>query len=224
MNWEVTHKNPKVVAAFTAYKTFVLDIATHYAGSRLIEHLDISSLGDESQLAISDNYPEPVTTIRTIGELRKSFDSGEYSQLCLRQATIQLCTAFEVFFNSISEIYGISDNSLELVQVTYKRISTSPIKLGNKTIKQIRKLHKELSFESALNYDEVLAKITSIIETRNCIVHSAGIVPDAGKLIRLSAYAMHHKIGDQLFIPSNSLDDFLHYMGIHIIGFVKNLP
>lgn len=224
MNWELNHHNPAVAAAFTAYRGFVLNIATHYAGSRLMEHLDLSSLGDDLHLAISDDFPEFITTIRTVGDLRNYISSGEYSQLCSRQATVQLCTAFELFFDTISEIYGISDSSLNVVNATYNVASASPITLGNRAIKQIRKLHDQLSIQSVLNNDEVLVKLTAIVEARNCIVHSAGVVPDANKVLRLSAYALRHNIGDQLHLPNNLLDDFLHYMGIHIMAFVKRLP
>lgn len=175
-------------------------------------------------MAISDDFPEVLTTIRTVGDLRKSMSSGEYGQLCLRQATVQLCTAFEVFFDTVSKIYGVSENSLNVVEASYALISASPIKLGNKTIKQIRKLHDQLSIHSVLNNDEVLVKLTAIVEARNCIVHSAGVVSDANKVLRLSAYAIRHNVGDQLHFPANLFDDFLHYMGIHIVAFVKRLP
>lgn len=224
MNWEVTHHNPAVIAAFNAYRSFVLSVATQYAGSRLMEQLDLSSLGDDLPLAISDDFPEVITTIRTVGDLRRSMSSGEYGQLCLRQATVQLCTAFEVFFDTISEIYNISESSLNAVDAIYNVISTSPIRLGNKAIKQIRKLHERLSIQSVLNNDEVLVKLTAIVEARNCIVHFAGVVPDANKVLRLSAYAIRHNVGNHLHLPDNLLDDFLHYMGIHIVAFVKRLP
>lgn len=224
MNWEATHHNPAVAAAFIAYRSFVLSVATQYAGSRLMEQLDLTSVGDDLPLAISDDFPEVITTIRTVGDLRKSMSSGEYGQLCLRQATVQLCTAFEVFFDTISDIYGIQESSLKVVDATYAATTTSPIRLGNRTIKQIRKLHEQLSIQSVLNNDEVLVKITAIIEARNCIVHYAGAVPDNNKVLRLSAYAIRHSINDQLHLADNLLDDFLHYMGIHIVAFVKKLP
>jgi len=70
MNWEITHHDPRVVSAFSAYRNFVLGIATHCSGSRLIEQLDLSALGDDLRLSISDDFPEAVTTIRTVGNLR----------------------------------------------------------------------------------------------------------------------------------------------------------
>lgn len=165
MNWEITHHNPSVAAAFSAYRSFVLSVATQYAGSRLMEQLDLSSVGDDLPLAISDDFPEVITTIRTVGDLRKSIRGGEYGQLCLRQATVQLCTAFEVFFDTVSDIYGVSENSLKKnVKATYSVISASPIELGNRAIKQIRKLHERLSIQSVLNNDEVLVKLTAIVE------------------------------------------------------------
>lgn len=224
MNWEITHPNPRVASAFSAYRSFVLGIATHYAGSRLMEKLDLSALGDDLRLSISDDFPETVTTIRTVGYLRHAIRTGEYGQLCLRQATVQLCTSFEVFFDTISEIYGVSVGRSDCVSATYRLISSFPIRLGNKAIMQIRKLHSQLSIQSVLNEDEVLVKLTAIIEARNCIVHSAAVVSEAKTVERLRAYAINHCVGDSLHLKDNLLDDFLHYMGIHIVAFVKRLP
>lgn len=224
MNWEIFHSDPRVVSAFSAYRNFVLGIATHYAGSRLMEQLDLSALGDDLRLSISNDFPEAVTTVRTVGELRNAVKTGEYGQLCLRQATVQLCTAFEVFFDTVSEIYGISVSRSDCVSATYRAISASPIALGNRTIMQIRKLHNQLSIQSVLNKDEVLVKLTAIIEARNCIVHSAAVVSDEKKVERLKAYAIHQNVGDLLQFKDNLFDDFLHYMGIHIVAFVKGLP
>lgn len=224
MNWEVSHQNPDVAAAFAAYRSFVLGIATHYAGSRLMEQLDLSSLGNTLRLSISDDFPEALTTIRTVGDLRQSMTCGEYGQLCLRLATVQLCTAFEIFFDTISDIYGISVNNRDAVSASYHVIAASPITLGNKAIMQIRKLHNQLSIQSVLNNDEVLVKLTAIIEARNCIVHSASVVSDVNKVLKLSAYAIRHSVGDTLHLKDNLFDDFLHYMGIHIVAFVKRLP
>lgn len=224
MNWEISHHDPRVMSAFSAYRNFVLGVATHYAGSRLMEKLDLSALGDDLRLSISDDFPEAVTTIRTVGDLRNAVKTGEYGQLCLRQATVQLCTAFEVFFETVSEIYGIAVSRSDCVSATYRVISTSPLTLGNRAIMQIRKLHDKLSIQSVLNEDEVLVKLTAIIEARNCIVHSAALVSDAKTVERLKAYAIHHSVGESLQLKDNLLDDFLHYMGIHMVAFVKRLP
>jgi hypothetical protein len=224
MNWEISHPDPRVVSAFSAYRSFVLGIATQYAGSRLMEQLDLSALGDDLCLSVSDDFPEAVTTIRTVGDLRNAMKTGEYGQLCLRQATVQLCTAFEVFFDTVSEIYGISVGRSDCVSATYRVISAFPIALGNKAIMQIRKLHNQLFIQSVLNEDEVFVKLAAIIEARNCIVHSAAIVSDAKTVERLRAYAIHHSVGESLQLKDNLFDDFLHYMGIHITAFVKRLP
>src|SRR6218665_2273147 len=86
-------RNPQVVAAFNDYRSYLLRIATLYAGARLIEALDLSALGEIFKLAISDDFPETATTIRTVPHLNPNFVSREYGQLALGLATIQLCTA-----------------------------------------------------------------------------------------------------------------------------------
>ena len=225
MNWDAPHDDPRVESAYAAYRNYVLSVATHYAGTRLLEHFDTSSLGEDVGLAISDNFSEGLTTIRTVGELKNSIATGEYGQLCLRLAVVNLCTAFEVLFDSISEIYSVSvKSSGDSVSASYHRVSTSPEKLGNKTIMQIRKLHTKLSFDSVLNADEALMKLNAIIEARNCIVHSGAKIQDEKPMRRLKAYAINHNVGETLHLPDNLLDDFLHYMGIHVVGFIKKLP
>ena len=96
--------------------------------------------------------------------------------------------------------------------------------LGNKTIKQIRKLHQVLKINSVLNRDEVLVKLSAIIEVRNCITHSAGKVLSQRTVARLRNYAIHHEVGETIELRNNILDDFLHYMVIHILGFLNEIP
>ena len=130
-----------------------------------------------------------------------------------------------MLFDSISEIYSVSVKApADCVSATYHRVSASPEVLGNKTIMQIRKLHTKLSFDSVLNIDEALMKLNAIIEARNCIVHSGARIQDEKPMRRLKAYAINHSIGETLHLPDNLLDDFLHYMGIHVVSFIKKLP
>lgn len=223
MDWNVSISNPQVAAVYDAYKNFVMNVATHYAGSRLMEHVEIDRLEHDSELALSNDFSDGFTTIRTVADLVKSMQSGEYGQLCLRLATVQLCTAFEVFFDAISKIYSVVEGNSP-ISVTYKAFSPDPILLGNKAIKQIRKLHNNLGIWSVINNDEVLVKITAIIEVRNCIIHSGGRVKEPKVAERLKAYAIHHKVDDVVILRDNILDDFLHYMAIHIVALVKKLP
>lgn len=213
MDWEITHRDPRVASAFAAYRDFVLGVATHYAGSRLMEQLDLSPLGDDLRLSISDDFPDGLTTIRSVRDLRNSIETGEYGQLCLRLAIVQLCTAFEVFFDAVADIHGIPASRGDSVSATCHRVSASPLVLGNRAIVQIRKLHRRLAIRSVLDNDEVLVKLTAIIEVRNCIVHSAAVVADDRTALRLRAYAIDHAVGEMLHLADNLLDDFLHYMG-----------
>lgn len=223
MEWDVSISNPQVAAAYGAYRDFVMDVATHYAGSRLIECLEIDGLKSDSELALSDNFPDGLTTICTIADLVENVQSGEYGQLSLRLATVQLCTAFEVLFDAIGVIYSVNEGKSPVL-ATYKPVSPDPIPLGNKTIKKIRNLHDRLGMWSVINNDEALVKIAAIIEVRNCIVHSAGRVTDSKVVDRLKAYGIRLKTDNVIMLCSNILDDFLHYMAIHVVALVKKLP
>ena len=225
MDWDITIANPRVSTAFGAYHAFVMNVATHYAGSRLLEQLDLAKLGSDSQLALSNNFSAGYTTIRTVGELERCVRSGDYGQLALRLATIQLCTAFEAFFDDVCDIYGVTILKSEpAVLASYRVASVVPFELGNKTIKQIRKLHVALGVNSRLNDDEVLVRLSAIIEVRNCIIHCLGKVTDKRSIERLKAYALRYNLGDSIELHDNHLDDFLHYMAIHVGLFVKCAP
>jgi hypothetical protein len=224
MDWNVPIRNEEVTTAYSAYKEFVLGVATHYAGSRLLETLDLEGLGSDVEIALSDNFGDYFTTIRNVGDLDQSVKAGHYAQLSLRFATIQLCTAFEVLFDSVSRTYGVSVHKEPDVAATYRTLSNAPILLGNKTIKQIRKLHCMLGVDSVLNYDEVLVKLTAIIEVRNCFVHSAGKVPNERIGTRLKAYAIQQSVGEPIRLSDNHFDDFLHYMLLHVRAFMKVIP
>lgn len=64
MNWDSTGTNAKVVNAFNDYKDFVFRIATLYAGTRLIETVDMGALGQSFKLPLSNDFDEVMTTIR----------------------------------------------------------------------------------------------------------------------------------------------------------------
>ncbi|RQS04939.1 hypothetical protein DIE07_27560 [Burkholderia sp. Bp9002] len=197
-------------------------MATHFAGSRILEALDLAPLGPETEIALSNDFADYFTTIRNVGDLVQSIESGYYSQLSLRLATIQLCTAFEVLFDSIARTFGVTDDDAPAIEAAYGR--AAPIKLGNKTIRQIRKLHRVLGIDTVLNDDEVLIKLSAIIEVRNCFIHSGGRVSTEGKQRRIGAYGILCEVGESLQLKRNHFDDFLHYVIIHVQGFVKFLP
>jgi hypothetical protein len=96
------------------------------------------------------------------------------------------------------------------------------VKLGNKALMQIRKIHTVNSLSSVLNTDEVLIKLAAIIETRNCIAHSGGLVTTQKAKDRLWAYKISSEVGKPLSLKNNHLDDFLHYMAINVRSFVNN--
>ncbi|RBB36985.1 hypothetical protein DPV79_23585 [Burkholderia reimsis] len=222
MDWNIPIANEEVAAAYAAFKAYVLGVATHFAGSRLLEALDLASLGPETEIALSNDFSDYFTTVRNVGDLVQSIESGYYSQLSLRLATIQLCTAFEVLFDSIARAYGVTADNEPPVEAPYG--AAAPIQLGNKTIRQIRKLHRVLGIDTVLNEDEVLLKLSAIIEVRNCFIHSGGRVPSEGKQVRLSVYGIFSKAGGSVHLKHNHFDDFLHYVLIHVQGFVKFLP
>ncbi|MBR8333077.1 hypothetical protein KDW69_15640 [Burkholderia ambifaria] len=222
MDWNTPIANQEVAVAYGAFKDYVLGVATHFAGSRLLEALDLAPLEPETEIALSNDFSDYFTTIRNVGDLVQSIESGNYSQLSLRLATIQLCTAFEVLFDSIARTYGVTDNNAPAIEATYGKAVR--IKLGNKTIRQIRKLHRALEIDTVLNDDEVLIKLSAIIEVRNCFIHSGGRVSTEEKQLRIGAYGIPCAVGDSLQLKHNHFDDFLHYMLIHIRAFVTCTP
>jgi len=173
MNWEPESKNVAILKAFGDYRDFVMRIATLHAGTRLVEQLDFSALAPTTNLPLSDNFPEGMTTVRTIAQLTDSIRTGEYGQLAVGLAVIQLCTAFEIFFDNAAAAYGISVTSSDAFYVTH---NTTAIKLGNKALMQIRKIHNTHGMKSPIGTDDTLIKLAAIIEARNCFTHSGGIV------------------------------------------------
>lgn len=225
MEWEIEVKHPAISQAYEAYRDFVLGAATQYAGARLLEQIDLSALDTELPLALSDMSSESFTTIRTIGQLSDSITEGHYAQLCIRQATVQLCTAFESFYNSVCLIFQLPESAMVKSIPAYCRtLSPNPFDLGNKTIRQIRSLHEHLKLDSVLNDDQVLIKLSAIIEVRNCVVHSGGRVTTQKQIDRLKTYGFRVQCGDLLTLKDKLFDDFLHYMAIHTKAFVRCLP
>lgn len=223
MNWEPRSTNPAVLAALNDYRDFVMRIATLYAGTRLIEAIDLSALGASTKLALSNDFPESMTTVRTVEQLCSSIRSGEYAQLALGLAIIQLCTAFEIFFDRTADAYSISVSQSDAFDATHSSIGGS-VKLGNKALMQIRKIHQTKAIKSPLNSDEVLIKLAAIIEARNCFTHSGGVVSTQKAKDRLWAYRIQSVVGQKLALKNNHLDDFLHYMAINVMAFVNNAP
>lgn len=223
MDWTPKTTNPAVLEALTNYRDFVMRIATLYAGTRLIESIDLSELGGATKLAISNDFPEGMTTIRTVDQLSQSIKDGEYGQLALGLGVIQLCTAFEIFFDAIALTYGVSVSPADSFDATHHSVGGT-IKLGNKALMQIRKLHTTLGISTPLNGDEVLIKLASIIEARNCFTHAGGVVTTQKAKDRLWAYRISSTVGRPLTLKDNHLDDFLHYMAINIMSFVNKAP
>ncbi|WP_196481948.1 hypothetical protein [Burkholderia vietnamiensis] len=100
-----------------------------------------------------------------MGELAGRIEAGDCSQ------------RLEVFVDSIARTCGIAVERARPVEVDDG--GPAPIRLGNKTIKQMRKLRHVLAIDTVLNDDEVLVKLSAISEARNRMVHSAGRVPGA---------------------------------------------
>jgi hypothetical protein len=223
MNWEPRSKNPAILTALNDYRDFVMRIATLYAGARLIEAIDLSALGASTKLALSDDFSEGMTTIRTVEQLTGSIRSGEYGQLALGLTIIQLCTAFEIFFDSAAAAYSISISHSDAFDAANGTIGGS-VRLGNKALMQIRKIHQIKAFTSPLNSDGVLIKLAAIIEARNCFTHSGGVVNTQKAKDRLWAYRIQSDVGQKLTLKDNLLDDFLHFMAINVMAFVNNAP
>lgn len=227
MNWIPTGPNPQVVEAFNDYRSFLLEIATLYAGARLIESVDLSAFADSFKLAISDDFPESATTVRTVGDLKQSIRSKAYGQLAMALGSIQLCTAFEILFDRISEIYSVEVGRSDGFDVSHTPVVGGPVvvvSLGNRALMQIRKLHQTLNVTSPLNRSETLLKLAAIIEARNCFTHAGGVVQKQKQQERLWAYRIPSQVGQRLELNDNLLDDFLHYMALNALSFVNQAP
>jgi hypothetical protein len=225
MNFETSCANPNIVDAFNDYKDFLFRVATLYAGTRLVEHIDLSgSLGPSFKLAISNDFDEYYTTVRTVEQLEKSIRSGNYGQHALGLATVQLCTAFEILFDRIAGHYSISVSQTDSFEAHHSSAIEGTVKLGNKALMQIRKIHSSCAVDSLLNSDEVLIKLAAIIEARNCITHAGGVVTTEKAKNRLLAYGISSVVGRSLILKDNYLDDFLHYMLMHVRTFIDKAP
>lgn len=223
MNWTPRTTNPAILAALSDYRDFVMRITTIYAGTRLVELIDLSGLGGETKIAISDDFSEGMTTIRTVDQLTQSIRCGEYGQLASGLGVIQLCTAFEIFFDNVAHAHGVAVSRSDAFDVTHHAIGGTD-RLGNKTLMLIRKLHLALGVTSPMNSDEVLIKLAAIIEARNCLTHAGGVVKTVKAKERLWAYRIPSTVGQPLMLKDNHLDDFLHYMAINTMAFVNNVP
>lgn len=224
MNCDTSCTNLAIVDAFSDYKDFLFRVATLYAGTRLVEAIDLSALGPSFKLAISDDFPEYYTTIRTVEQLNESIRSGGYGQLAVGLATVQLCTAFEILFDRVADHYSISVSQADSFEASHWSTVGGTVKLGNKALMQIRKIHSSLAITSVLNSDEVLIKLAAIIEARNCITHAGGLVATQKAKDRLWAYKISSDVGQSLILRDNYLDDFLHYMLIHVLTFINRAP
>lgn len=227
VTWNSSGRNADVVGAFNDYKDFVLRIATVYAGTRLVEAVDLNELDTSFELAISDDFDRRMTTIRTVGDLQSSIKSGAYGQLALGLATIQLCTAFEILFDRIADIYGVSVGRGDAFEVNWRPIGGAPAQrftVGNKALMQIRKLHRQTGVDCSLNSDDVLIRLAAIIEARNCFTHAGGVVQTTKVKDRLWVYRIASEVGQPLQLKGNHLDDFLHYMAINALAFVNRAP
>jgi hypothetical protein len=225
MLWDLETTNKVVLDAFSAYKQFVHALATHQSGVNLLEEVDLSPLGKNFPLKLSTDFDEGATTTKSIKELQTLVQNGAFSQLSLRLATVQLCTAYEVLFDSVADAYSVSIPKNEpAIEVVDPRVSKLPIKLGNKTIKQIFFICELHKIVSPMNTDDTLAKIAAIIEIRNCIVHGGGKVGSEKSATLLRAYAINCKVGEMIVLKKNHFDNFLHFMAINARAMLKNVP
>lgn len=223
MNWDTRGTNQTVVGAFNDYKDLLFQVATLYAGTKLIESFDLSTSDRDEQLAISNDFSERMTTIRTVGQLADFIESGVYGQMALNLATLQLCTAFEIFFDRVAEHYSITVTKADAIDIDHYLVGGKTT-LGNKALKQIRKIHGVKAIDSVLNENEVLLKIAAIIEVRNCFTHAGGIVTTEMAKRRLWAYRIPCTVGSPLVLEENHLDNFLHYMAMNVLAFVNRAP
>lgn len=221
MNWEINCSNKKVENAFKDYRELITKISTLYAANRLFQSFNFDETNRNTAIPVSRDFDQACTTTHTVQDLETSISTGDFAQLTSSLGIIQLCTAFEIFLNTVAKAYNISVSGSDQFCIKHHCIPDGEMKVGNRSLKIIRKIHNQMSIDSRLNDDEVLAKLVSIIEVRNCLIHADGMIQSVNSSDRLKHYRMTFDVGEKLVLEPNVFDNILHYMLIHIRAFTN---
>lgn len=198
----------------------ILDLATFYlaagASAKLIANTELPS-GYALEMRMSDDYPSVATTIRQGDDVLALYHRGEYERLNAYQATVALCSLFEVFTARLGETLGV--RARRSVSIVSSRRSGGPVEIRNQTLCLVRSIHEAFDIDSQLNKDEALCWIYNFFLLRNIVVHEGGIL-DAQKRSRLVARWARHPLDQHLEISGNHIDDMVHYLRSHVRAFL----
>jgi len=209
-------RNVRIKSIFQIYQKYMEDIATHYACCTILTMVDTSQLPRDLEFYLRPGPDGVFFGRRTISELETLIQTGTHFELTAQQSIVQMCTAFEELLTSLVEAYKVREpkNAIPL-KLSHRHLPTSELTTRNKSVLLVRSLHSQLKVNSALNWDETLMKIIAIIETRNCIVHSAAVVTDIASATRLRNYGFRISPGEKLIFKEKIFDDMWQYFHIH---------
>lgn len=198
----------------------ISDLATFYlaadASAKLIANTKLPS-GYALEMRMSNDFPSVATTVRQGDDVLALYHRGDYERLNAYQATVSLCSLFEVFVARVGETLGVS--ARKSISIGSWRRKGSPVEIRNQTLCLVRSIHEEFDIDSQLNEDEALCWIYNFFLLRNIVVHEGGIL-DAQKRSRLVAGWAHHPLDQHLKISGNHIDDMVHYLRSHARAFL----
>lgn len=70
---------------------------------------------------------KPLTTVRTVGELREQIRNGAYDQQALRALVLHLCSALEVLAHEIATVYSINVDAAPTIDALCARASRAQV-------------------------------------------------------------------------------------------------
>ena len=220
MDWSIEHENKDVEAAYAAFLSLINNISIQYAGNSVLQSIDFPKSLLEQKVALSSTFFDELTTIITFKDIEGLIKTGQYNQIALEMATVQLIAGFEHLLQRYKSIYQTSSNTTVFTESIFGKTVTR-----NETLMIIDSLHNDLEMDSVVKSDRsVYPRLLSIIEVRNCIVHSQGIVDSPTSKEKLKPYYSSIEVGEKILLTSELYDDFLHYIRSHMRSLAAALP
>lgn len=210
----------EIEKACTQFKKNIDDISTLYlaseASAKLLATIQLPDNLDW-EMRMSDNFHRSATTIRNTDDVLHLLSSGEYERLNAYQAVVSICSVFEEWAQSVSQL--ISAKKLKCVTIVSWRRKNKAISIENKTLCAISAVHKKFNLDSQLCKDEALCWIYNFFLIRNTVVHQGGILTENVHR-RLVGTWSRKPIGQKLTILGNDIDDMVHFMKSNVGSFI----
>ncbi|NOX66502.1 MAG: hypothetical protein GXO85_12140 [Chlorobi bacterium] len=173
-----------------------------------------------TRFKLSDDFPESYTTILSDDELNKLAEKGEFNKLIKEHSVIAMCSLFENYINRLVEITNLNSREAS----SYNHIKSDfglPQGSDNGSIRKIYFIIKKLGF-TQLPFEHVqpILLLGEMFAIRHVLVHFGGTIK---KQNHREAIFEKHKIGNEISIPDNSIDDFIHRILIHMSGLTKRI-